>query len=123
MTFQDFLKQNGHLNEVFEDELAVHVVQSSNSSMFNLLEKYFQKTDNNAKRAMHGFAKDLTEALIKYLTEKYVTDEDFPNDDIKLKYMNTIRNKISESLSMKVVQMMESLGEVADSIKITLPVK
>jgi len=122
-TFKQFLKEHDYDSEVFTDELEQSEINSINSGAYSMIKSYFEKADKNGKLAMHSLGVDIGEAIAKYLSEEFVDEESFKNDDVKLKYMNAVRDKVSESLSEKIKDLFESVGQTADEIRLTLPIK
>lgn len=123
-TFKEFLKENNfNDSEVFDDELERGEYSLAHNDVYNIIKSYFEKSDKNGKAAMHALGADIAEAYAKYLSEEFVDEESFKNDDVKLKYMNAVRDKIAEALSEKMKDFFEAAGQTADEIRLTLPIK
>lgn len=122
-TFKQFLKENNFDSEVFDDELEQSERSYATSDVYSIIKAYFEKADKNGKRAMHALGKELAEAYAKYLSEEFVDEDAFKNDDVKLKYMNAVRDKVAEALAEKFTDMFEAAGQTADEIRLTLPIK
>ena len=123
-TFMSFLKENNFSSsDVFDDELEREEYANSHDDVYNIIKSYFEKTSKNGKQAMHDLGADIANAYAKYLSEEFIDEESFKNDDIKLKYMNAVRDKVAEALKEKMTDFFESAGLTADEIRLTLPVK
>ena len=123
-TFMSFLKENNfRSSDVFDDELEREEYANSHDDVYNIIKSYFEKTSKNGKQAMHDLGADIANAYAKYLSEEFIDEESFKNDDIKLKYMNAVRDKVAEALKEKMTDFFESAGLTADEIRLTLPVK
>lgn len=120
-TFKQFLKEHDYNSDVFDDELEASELANANNDMYNLIKAYFAKNDNNGKKSMFAFGSDLAEAYAKFITEEFVAEDAFKNDDVKLKYKNAVRDKIAEALSIKFKTLFEAAGQTADEIRLTLP--
>ena len=123
-TFMSFLKENNFSSsDVFDDELEREEYANSHDDVYNIIKSYFEKTSKNGKQAMHELGADIANAYAKYLSEEFIDEEAFKNDDVKLKYMNTVRDKVAEALKEKMTDFFEGAGLTADEIRLTLPVK
>lgn len=123
-TFMSFLKENNFSNsDVFDDELEREEYANSHDDVYNIIKSYFEKTSKNGKQAMHKFGADIANAYAKYLSEEFIDEEAFKNDDVKLKYMNAVRDKVAEALKEKMTDFFENAGLTADEIRLTLPIK
>lgn len=123
-TFMSFLKENNFNNsDVFDDELEREEYMNSHDDVYNVIKSYFEKANKNGKQAMHDFGADIAAAYAKYLSEEFIDEEAFKNDDVKLKYMNAIRDKVQEQLAEKMKNFFAAAGQTADEIRLTLPVK
>lgn len=122
-TFKQFLKEHDYASDVFEDELEQSEIHRVESDAYALIKAYFDKADKSGKLAMHSLGIDIAEAYAKYLSEEFVDEEAFKNDDVKLKYMNAVRDKVTEALSEKIKDLFETAGQTADEIRLSLPIK
>lgn len=123
-TFMSFLKEHNFNNsDVFDDELEREEYANSHDDVYNIIKSYFEKTSKNGKQAMHSLGADIAAAYAKYLSEEFIDEEAFKNDDVKLKYMNTIRDKIQEGLAEKMKDFFAAAGQTADEVRLTLPIK
>ena len=112
-TFMSFLKENNFSNsDVFDDELEREEYANSHDDVYNIIKSYFEKTSKNGKQAMHDLGADIANAYAKYLSEEFIDEEAFKNDDVKL-----------ESLKEKMTDFFEGAGQTADEIRLTLPIK
>jgi flagellar hook-basal body complex protein FliE len=119
-----FLKENNFSSsDVFDDELEREEYSNSHDSVYNVIKSYFEKTNKNGKQAMHDLGADIANAYAKYLSEEFIDEEAFKNDDVKLKYMNAVRDKVAEALKEKMTDFFEGAGQTADEIRLTLPIK
>ena len=72
---------------------------------------------------MHDLGADIAKAYAKYLSEEFIDEEAFKNDDVKLTYMKSVRDKVEEALTSKLTDFFEQAGQTADEIRLTLPIK
>ncbi len=123
-TFISFLRENNFNNsDVFDDELERAEYVNAHNDVYNVVKSYFEKSTKNGKQAMHALGADLADAYAQYLSEEFIDEEAFKNDDVKLKYMNAVRDKVAEALKEKMTDFFEAAGQTADEIRLTLPVK
>ena len=122
-TFHQFLKENNFDSEVFDDELEQSEYTNAHNAVYNVIKSYFDKTSKNGKKAMHDLGADLAKAYAKYLSEEFIDEEAFKNDDVKLTYMKSVRDKVEEALTSKLTDFFEQAGQTADEIRLTLPIK
>ena len=62
------------------------------------------------KSSLGALGKDLIEAIYKYATEEYVSEDDFTSEDEQIKYNNTIRNKVSESYGDSLTELLRNIA-------------
>lgn len=62
------------------------------------------------KTSLGTLGKDLIEAIYKYATEEYVSEDNFVSEDEQIKYNNTIRNKVSESYGDSLTELLRNIA-------------
>lgn len=127
--FMTYLEKNGKIsiNEMYEDEMVKQVASRTDTQMYGLLKKYFEK-GGDARTSLHGFGVDLYEALDKFLHSEFAETagkpSPFANDkDAKIKFNKAIRDQFTEKLGIKVIDTLTTIGETVDRIRGSIPLK
>jgi hypothetical protein len=79
--------------------------QSMNSSLDSLVQRYVGNGD--MKEGLKKLGQDLGDAIFKYATERYVTDEMFASQDDKAKYINAVTQKIQQGASKTLIELLK----------------
>ena len=116
-TFMGFLKENNFSSsDVFDDELEREEYANSHDDVYNIIKSYFEKTSKNGKHAMHDLGADIANAYAKYLSEDFIDEEAFKNDDIKLKYMNVTSRINNGNVELSVKDKEKDIFAIIDAV-------
>ena len=80
----------------------------SDSGMESVVARYVG--NGNVKEGLKKLGSDLGEAIFKYATERYVTDEEFASADDKAKYVNVLTQKIQQTANGTLVELLKHVA-------------
>ena len=92
--------------------------QAMNSSLDSLVQRYVGNGD--MKEGLKKLGQDLGDAIFKYATEHYVTDEMFASQDDKAKYINAVTQKIQQGATKTLIELLKHCAIDCSNLKTSI---